>query len=112
MEVSRRDTIEINDKTNNKVNNTNNNTEKNNVNTKNENKHGHKHKIRNAVNNYNNNKQSNELNINGTIEERLMKLESKFNILIGTSEIEKEALKKPSYANIAAIDINKTRDRA
>ena len=39
-----------------------------------------------------------------------MKLESKFNILIGTSEIKKEALQKPSHANIAAIDINKTRD--
>ena len=39
-----------------------------------------------------------------------MKLESKFNILIDTSEIKKEALQKPSYANIAAIDINKTRD--
>ena len=36
-----------------------------------------------------------------------MKLESKFNILIGTSEIKKEALQKPSYA---AIDISKTRD--
>ena len=56
------------------------------------------------------NKQSNELNVNGTIGERLMKLESKFNILIGTSEIKKEALQKPSHANIAAIDINKTRD--
>ena len=100
MEVSRRDTIEINDKTNKKVNNTNNNTEKNNVNTKNENKHSNKHKIRNANynnnnnsndknNNNNNNKQSNELNINGTIEERLMKLESKFNILIETSDIKK-----------------------
>ena len=40
-----------------------------------------------------------------------MKLESKFNILIiGTSEIKKEALQKPSYANKATIDINKTRD--
>ena len=37
-----------------------------------------------------------------------MKLESKFNILIDTSEIKKEALQKPSYA---AIDITKTRDR-
>ena len=101
LELSRRDTIEINNKTNKKVNNTNNNnTEKNNVNTKNENKHSNKHKIRNANynnnnnsndknNNNNNNKQSNELNINGTIEERLMKLESKFNILIETSDIKK-----------------------
>ena len=62
--------------------------------------------INNNENN-NNNKQSNELNVNRTIEERLMKLESKFNILIDTSEIKKEALQKPSYA---AIDINKTRD--
>ena len=65
--------------------------------------------INNNENN-DNNKQSNELNVNRTIEERLMKLESKFNILISTSEIKKEALQKPSYTNIAAIDINKTRD--
>ena len=85
LELSR-DTIEINANKNKKVNN----TERNKVNTKiKRNKHGHKHKIRD----YNdNNIQSNELNVNGTIEERLMKLESKFNILIGTSEIKKEAL--------------------
>ena len=115
LELSRRDTIEINDNTNKKVNNTNNNIENNNGNTKNENKHDNKHNNRNAVNNdnnnnNNNNKQSNELNINGTIEERLMKLESKFKNLVETSEIKKEALQKSSYANIAAIDINKTRD--
>ena len=75
-----------NDNTNKKVKN----TEKNKVNTKNENKLDHKHKIRNANGNSNDNdKKSNELNINGTIKERLMKLESKFNILIGTSEIKK-----------------------
>ena len=39
-----------------------------------------------------------------------MKLESKFNILIGTIQIKKKALQKPSYANIAAIDINKKID--
>jgi len=107
--LSRRDTIEINDNTKKKVNNTNNNIENNNGNTKNENKHNNKHNNRNPVNN-NNNKQSNELNINGEIEERLMKLESKFKYLVETSEKKKEALQKPSYANIAAIDINKTRD--
>ena len=104
--LSSRDTKEINDKTNKKVNNTNNNTEKNYTNTKNENKHDNKHKIRNAINNDNNNKQSNELNINGTIEERLMKLESEFKNLVETSKIKKDGLRKPSYANIAAIDIN------
>ena len=62
------------------------------------------------INSNNNDKQSNELSINGTIEEKLMKLESKFNILIETSEIEKGALKKPSYANIAAIDVKKKID--
>ena len=98
LELSR-DTIEINDNTNEKVNN----TEKKKVNTKNENKHSHKHKIRDANDNNDNNKQPNKLNVNGTIEERLMKLESKFNISIGTSEIKKEALQKPSYANIACL---------
>ena len=65
--TSRRDTIDVNDKTNKKVSNTNNNNEKNNINTKNENKHGNKHKIRNAVNNknkknYNNNDNNNDNN--------------------------------------------------
>ena len=39
-----------------------------------------------------------------------MKLESKFKNLVETSEIKKDGLQKPSYANIAVIDINKTRD--
>ena len=70
-------------------------------------------KLNNRNNNDNKNnsskKQTNELNINETIEERVMKLESKVkHMLIETCEIKKEAQQKASYAKIAAIDINTT----
>ena len=62
-------------------------------------------------NNNNSKKQSNELNVNETIEERLTKLESKVkHMLIETCEKNKEAQQQASYAKIAAIDINTTRD--
>ena len=106
LKVSRRDTIEINDNPKKKVNTINNNIDNNN--TKNENKLNNK----NTDNNNNNSKKlSNELNINETIEERLTKLESTVkHMLIETCEKNKEAQQRASYAKIAAIDINTTRD--
>jgi len=107
LELSRKDTIEINDSPKKKVNTINNNIDDNN--NKNENKLNN----RNTDNNNNNNskKQSNELNINEIIEERLTKLESKVkHMLVEACEMKKEAQQKASYAKIAAIDINTTRD--
>ncbi|MEO0684650.1 MAG: hypothetical protein AAFY76_06270 [Cyanobacteria bacterium J06649_11] len=124
LELSRKDTIEINDNPENKVNTINNNINDNN--TKNEKKLNNRNtddnknnSINNNNNNYNNNnnnnnnskKKSNELNINETIEERVTKLESKVkHMLIETCKIKKEAQQKASYAKIAAIDINIPRD--
>ena len=64
----------------------------------------------NNNNSKNSKKQSNEL-MNEIIEERLTKLESTVkHMLIETCQKNKEAQQKASYAKIAAIDINTTRD--
>ena len=64
----------------------------------------------NNNNSKNSKKQSNEL-MNKIIEERLTKLESTVkHMLIETCQKNKEAQQKASYAKIAAIDINTTRD--
>ena len=121
LEVSRRGSTRIKDSINNlniKINNTNNNhIDKNNdntdINTKNDNNINNNN-INNNNNNNNNNtnnnnkneEQSNKLN-SETIEDRLANLENKFKKLLKeTCEMKKEVLQRPSYAKIAAIDIN------
>ena len=95
LELSKKDTTEINDNPKKKVNTIiNNNIDDNN--TKNEKKLNNRNNDDNQNNSNNNNnnnnnnskKQTNELNINETIEERLTKLESKVkHMLIKTCEI-------------------------
>ena len=104
LELSRKDTTEINDNPKKKVNTIiNNNIDGNNHKNNNNNRNNDDNKNNN---NFSSKKQTNELNKNETIEERVTKLE----MLIETCEIKKGAQQKASYAKIAAIDINTTRD--
>ena len=103
LELSRKDTTEINDNPKKKVNiiinnNIDDNNTKNEKKLNNRNNDDNQNNSNNNNNNNNNNnskKQTNELNINETIEERLTKLESKVkHKLIKTCEIKKEAISK------------------